>query len=79
MIMTDTQKTLWDLRNAKGMTQQDLSVASGVSAATISSAERGIPISRKTFFLLCLALECAPTDVQGVNLINPVKPKRKES
>lgn len=39
--MNDLGKRLLDARNARGLTQKELSMKSGVSQATISDIERG--------------------------------------
>lgn len=67
MIMTDTRVTLQYVRKLRGMSQQDLAVAAGLSIQPISRAERGLPISRKTLVRIARALECNP-DMLQVNV-----------
>lgn len=67
MIMTDEKRPLQFVRDLRGMSQQDLAVAAGMSTYTISRIERGFPTTRKTLVRLARALECNP-DMLRVNV-----------
>jgi transcriptional regulator with XRE-family HTH domain len=55
---------LRELRQAKGLTQQQLATLAGVRRATISDIERSPKrIDLETLERLCTALRCAPEDL----------------
>lgn len=74
----DYRHTLAWLRRNRGLTQQELADISNVAAQTISRAERGRPISQKTFKQLCRALDVLPDPkVIQVNLLIGVRQKKE--
>ena len=54
-------------RERANMTQDDLAAKCELSSPTISRAERGLPISRKTLNIIARALEIDPGFIQ-INL-----------
>ncbi len=68
---------LKNLREMKGMSQLDLSLASGISQTAISQMESGKKNpSLATFLKLCDALEISPESVLGRALDNNENRKR---
>ncbi len=57
-------------RQYREMSQEELANKAGVSSATISRAERGLPIARNTLTHIARALQVSPRVIR-VNLNNP--------
>ena len=61
-----TGNNLRKLRKTKGWTQAELAAKVKRSVSTISALERGEhDMSVETFFALCRALECLPSELLG--------------
>ncbi len=58
--------TIRELREAKRLTQAELSSLSTVSIQTISHMEQGRPVSRQSLLRVCNALGVSIGSVQGV-------------
>ncbi len=61
--MTITFKPLWKLLIDKGMTREDLRLASGLSAATIAKMGKDGNVTTNVLARVCEALDCNVSDV----------------
>ena len=52
----------------RGWTGQDLAIAAGLSAATVSAARRGRPVHARTIRRMAIALQKAPV-IEAVGLL----------
>lgn len=68
--------TIRELRLARGISQNDLAYVSGLSYGAISRMERGKPVQRTTFHVVCNVLGVTPENVTGVVLVNRFNVKR---
>lgn len=69
--------TLAELRVARGWSQVELAVKSGVSVGTVTRAENGRMIQKSGIILMCQALGVNVEDVTGVNLVQRVKIRKE--
>ena len=58
-----TYYKLLDLLNRKGMTRDQLRIAIGASANTITAISKNEPVALKTINKICKVLGCQPGDI----------------
>lgn len=58
-----TYYKLLDMLNRKGMTREQLRIAIGASANTITAISKNEPITLKTVNKICRVLKCQPGDI----------------
>lgn len=58
-----TYYKLLDMLNRKGMTREQLRIAIGASANTITAISKNEPITLKTVNKICCVLNCQPGDI----------------
>lgn len=60
--------TLKQIREVRGMNQQDVCALAHLSVKTLSRMENGYPVDKRTFLDVCDVLDVKPEQVLGVTI-----------